>query len=924
MLKLGSALTGIAIGLVSSPTIAQEATVSSNQTTSDTDLAENGPTTDTPASQAKSDIIVVGIRGSVASAANKKKNAKQIVDSVVSEDAGKLPDNNVVEALSRVTGVQIDRARGQGQGIAIRGLSGVQTTINGNNANLGSDRSLNLADIPAELVKSVDVYKTRTADQVEGSIAGTVNVELRRPLDLKKGWTIAGSARGAYDDVAKKISPFGSLLVGNRFDTGIGEIGFLVNGSWTRTNYREAYIESESPDVVCCEGDANSAWGRLPASQKSIVIPYRAQYGLEEGRVDRPSLNVALQWKPNDRFDFVLEGQYIGSSERRQVDRLYALTREFGSTISNVTLQPDGQTVRSLTVSQANGIPVGIDSIYNRIKSDFYQGNFETHYHGERAEINLGAQYSESTSGNYFVEHLTRPYGLTSATIDFASDQYSRGVPSITLNGVDLSDVRNYGVERFQDNRGASKNKEFATQADLTLRLSENAILRSAKVGFRFNRRDTNFDYGYRDGFPRVNGAFAPLTGFPGGDQASLTGPPISGAQQWFRIPGAVVYDKISDILNYVQLTDPGSAERFSTKFPSSDQGQVFSSIENNFAAYGQIDYAFDIGIPVDGVIGARYTNTFGTYSSFNFRIVRDTPTGPERQSIERSSGRGNYADILPSATALIHFTPKTQLRLSYTTNVQRPSFYDLRPFYFVNPSQANPIVDAGNPELKAQREYSLNASAEHYFGRGGQISLAGYYKKASNFLYFDLYDAPDLGIYGLPGRSGFVRQQRNAGDGTFVGVEGTVQSFFDFLPGIFKNFGASLNGSLITKARVEYPYPEDFPGAYDSTGTSKYTANAALFYDTPMFSTRVAFNYRSSYRTFIWTENPQYSFFEDDNYRLDAAVNYTPVKFLTLSLEGTNILGNDIYRYFGKQNLLPLGVRVQARTVQASARFRF
>src|SRR3546814_3273746 len=97
-----------------------------------------------------------------------KRTSKQFCDSVVAENVGKLPYNNLPEALSRVTGVQIDRARGQGQGVTIRGLSEIQTTINGNQTNLGDGRSLNLADIPAELLKQVDVYKTRTADQVEG------------------------------------------------------------------------------------------------------------------------------------------------------------------------------------------------------------------------------------------------------------------------------------------------------------------------------------------------------------------------------------------------------------------------------------------------------------------------------------------------------------------------------------------------------------------------------------------------------------------------------------------------------------------------------------------------------------------------------------------------------------------------------------
>src|SRR3546814_21160849 len=101
--------------------------------------------------------------------------------------------------------------------------SDLQTTINGNQTNLGDGRSLNLADIPAELLKQVDVYKTRTADQVEGGIAGTVNVELRRPMDLNRGWTIAGRARGVYDEISKKTSPYGSFLVASRLHAGDGD-----------------------------------------------------------------------------------------------------------------------------------------------------------------------------------------------------------------------------------------------------------------------------------------------------------------------------------------------------------------------------------------------------------------------------------------------------------------------------------------------------------------------------------------------------------------------------------------------------------------------------------------------------------------------------------------------------------------------------
>lgn len=887
-------------------------------------LAQTAAAADATAEPTPETIVVVGIRGSVEAATDHKRNSKQIVDSVVAEDVGKLPDNNVPEALSRVTGVQIDRARGSGQSVTIRGLSEIQTTINGNQTNLGDGRSVNLSDIPAELLKQVDVYKTRTADQVEGGIAGTVNVELRRPMDLKQGWTVAGSIRGAYDNQSEKVSPYASLLVANRFETGIGEIGFLVNGSWSRTNYFENFVDSESPDVVCCEGDPNSPFNNLPAGFKQAVIPYRAQYGVEEGRTTRPSVNAVLQWKASDNLDFVLEGGYIGSRENRAYDRTYVLAREWNSQFSNMTLMPDGQTIRSMTVSNPNGLPGGIDAQYTDFHSNLYTSNLEAHWRGEKAQINVSAQFNKSDEGYYFVEQILRPRGLNSATIDFASDQYGGGIPSFVFDGIDLTDVSTYGVDRFQDNKGGSNNKEFVTQADITMQLSETGFLRNFQTGVRFNTRTTNRYYGYRDGFPRVAGQPAPFASFPGAGTAELVGPNFSGVDSlsWYRVPGNVVMDNIDDIRSFIQTYDPGNAARWSTEFPPSDRGQTFDSDENNFSAFGQFNYGFDIGLPVEGTVGLRYVNTWGTSTSYNYR-PGDASNGYQ-DIVEVSSGRGNYTDLLPSVTALVRFDPKTQLRLSYTTNVQRPSFYDMRPFYFAETRATPPIIFAGNPDLEAQREQAFDISAEHYFGRGGQISLAGYYKKATGFLYYSREEVADLSQYGLPGQSGFVEQLRNAGDGTFIGIEGTVQGFFDFLPGFWRNFGASLNATHIIKARIEYPYEEDFPGAFDSPNTSKWTANAALYYDTPKFSTRIAMNYRSAYRMEVWTANPAYSPYQDDTFRLDAAINYTPVKWLTLSLEGSNLLNNDVYRYFGRENLLPKGVRTLARTVQAGARFRF
>ncbi|MCJ2185773.1 TonB-dependent receptor [Novosphingobium beihaiensis] len=911
-MKLSTALVSVMAASVAAPAWAQGGAASSSG------HEEVKPT----------DIVVTGIRGSVEAATTTKQNAKQIVDAVVAEDVGKLPDNNVPEALARVTGVQIDRERGEGQGVTIRGLGGVQTTINGNNTNLGEGRSLNLADIPAELLKAVEVYKTRTPDQVEGSIAGTVNVELRRPFDLKRGWTVAGSLRGSYDDISKKVSPYGSLLVANHFDTGIGELGFLINASLTKTKYRENFIESESPFRVTLDDDTEFA------------IPYRAYYGIEEGHVTRPSVNAVLQWRASDKLDFVLEGGYVGSREKRSSERLYAQDMPFAPSdgYSDIVMMPNGTAVKEVTISNPNGLGAGIDSLYNTFHSNLYTSNLEAHWHSDRAQLSASAQYNWSDTGHYFVDTVMRKIGgQQSVSVDFASDIYSGGAPSITFNDFALDDLSQYGVERFQDNRGGSKNKEFSAQADLTLQVSEHSFLRSLQVGGRFNQRRASNYYGYRDGFPRVDGEYAPLSDFPGGSMASMVGPDLGGAAvQWYRIPGAEVLSNIENIREYVQANDPGSAERFSSVYPASDRGQTWKTNEKHFAFYGMVNYGFELGsFPVDGLVGARYQNTWGSSTSFNFR-PGDESNGYQ-DIVEGGKGKGNYSDILPSATAIVHFTPKAQLRLSYSTNVSRPGFYDTRPFYFAETRANPPVIYAGNPDLKAQREQAFDVSAEYYFGHGGQISLAGYYKKATGFLLYSRESVGpeemakygiDLSTYGS--EIGYVEQLRNVGDGTFAGIEGTFQTFFDFLPGALGNFGVNLNASHIMKARVEYADEESFPGEFDSVGTSKWTANATLFYDTPKFSARVAYNYRSSYRLGIWLINSEsgndatFSPYNSATEKLDAAVNYTPVPFMTLSLEASNILGNDVRRYHGSQHYLPLGVRTLARTLQGSVRFRF
>ena len=161
-------------------------------------------------------VVVTGVKASLIKSLAIKRISDQVVESVVAEDIGKLPDNNVVEALQRVTGIQVtNRAGGEVGALSIRGLPDIQTTWNGRTIFTASGTQVALQDIPSTLVRQIDVYKTRDASQLETGIAGQIDVKSLRPFDFK-GSKVSLLARETYLDPAKKANPQLSVMASNR------------------------------------------------------------------------------------------------------------------------------------------------------------------------------------------------------------------------------------------------------------------------------------------------------------------------------------------------------------------------------------------------------------------------------------------------------------------------------------------------------------------------------------------------------------------------------------------------------------------------------------------------------------------------------------------------------------------------------------
>lgn len=187
-------------------------------------------------------IIVVGSRASQQSAIGRKKNARTATDSIVADDIGSFPDRNVNEAISRIPGVALSRNEfGEGDSVAVRGNGpdltrveldgiGVQAT-NSLAIDGGSSRGADLRELPAELVKSVDVVKGSTADQTEGSLGGSISIKTRTGLDFKKPY-FSIRAGAQQNSIGRDWTPdFNGVAASKFFDD---RLGVIVSGNYSK------------------------------------------------------------------------------------------------------------------------------------------------------------------------------------------------------------------------------------------------------------------------------------------------------------------------------------------------------------------------------------------------------------------------------------------------------------------------------------------------------------------------------------------------------------------------------------------------------------------------------------------------------------------------------------------------------------------
>jgi TonB-dependent receptor len=316
--------------------------------------------TSVPQSDNLEEIVVTGYRASLASSTEAKKESVGFVDSIFAEDIGKFPDTNIAESFQRIPGIQISREiSGQGTTVAIRGLNTNFTRVLLNNAPVAvatssqegaaANREVPLDLFPPELFSKLEVFKTPSANMVEGGAAGTINMRMARPFD-SEGTHLTYSVQGTDNSNADQFGERGALIAsttGEKFGALFGvtavrdkiaTTGFETVG-WANLALTPAQCgvgvpcnttQGNGPGTPATVPDNAStrAAGLTPGANidkdfllannpglsiqqiDNAVIPRLGRNMFEDGTRDRYNGVLSLEYRPSDALHFFLDSMY--------------------------------------------------------------------------------------------------------------------------------------------------------------------------------------------------------------------------------------------------------------------------------------------------------------------------------------------------------------------------------------------------------------------------------------------------------------------------------------------------------------------------------------------------------------------------------------------------------------------------------------
>jgi TonB-dependent receptor len=883
-------------------------------------LAQTEPTT----------VVVYGQRAALDSAQNIKKNADEIVDSIVADDIGKLPDKSVTEVLQRVVGVSIDRTMNrvdpqqgvgdsvnhyaaEGTGVSIRGLGAgqVRSEFNGRDAfSANGGRALSFEDVPPELMAGVDVYKNPSAEQIEGGIGGLVNLRTALPFDFK-GKKGALSVEASRSDLRGKTSPSFSGLFSNRWKTGFGEIGALIDVAHSRIDTRSDGVQI-SPyiprtDAVIGDTSGTRRW-----------IANGGSWTTNNFERKRDGLYGALQWKKDNLSSSLtyFRSKYDMDTTEYSVA---AGTNPAALTVDPGALFNDSGALLKGTIRapQDVGINFGVQSRSAGRKSDTRDISWHLEWRADdRWTFSGDVQHSSATTSGF--DNLVSVHSwMPKETLDLRDSP-----PTLTFDAADrafVADPANYYWDSAQEHRDDAISTQNAVRLDAKYTF-DSPVLNDVRFGVRFTNRDATtlgthgnnqwheitapWAVGH-DGWqpfsqlaylsdPRFSANTGPLSfnNFFGG---GTTPPPTVVASDIALTHGAPppAFFHLHEMVK-VLCNMPCSGDALWEYAKFGDPESRNEQHEKTEAAYAQLRFSYDKWrYPLDGNVGLRVVSTDMSakgYLLFSPPNASNIPGVPQIAPLSsQTTFHNSYTNVLPSLNLRMKASDQLQFRAAFSKGIARPEFYQMQAYTTLSQnvhSHTDPATQAvvldsidytgsgvGNPLLKPTRSTNFDLTAEYYFGHGNQLTLALFNKRLSDIIIGKTSIVTLDDSTGQP-HDFAVTSPVNGATGRASGVEIGYQQYFDKLPGLLSGLGVAANYTYIDshqdlgKPLVQiWCTPQDTNaliardlsgcdtdghllnvGNVPMTGLSKNAYNLALLYDKGPWSARLAYSWRSKY----------------------------------------------------------------------------
>ena len=263
------------------------------------------------------EIVVTGIRASQRASIDIKRNAVGVVDSIVAEDLGKLPDQNVAEALQRIPGVTIERNRGEGRYISVRGLGPQFNAVTVNGRTLPTDnngREFSFDVVPSEIIIGADVYKSPQANVNGASIGATVDIRTLRPLDQPDVFSVGASIGSTWAELSDSYNPEGAVVASWRND---GQtLGAALALSYVDQETRDDEFTIGAGHVHRSSTDSYYDAGGVPGARlgpdvepfQDLSMPSNLSPFFFERSKELFGLNTAVQYQPSDALTLTFDG----------------------------------------------------------------------------------------------------------------------------------------------------------------------------------------------------------------------------------------------------------------------------------------------------------------------------------------------------------------------------------------------------------------------------------------------------------------------------------------------------------------------------------------------------------------------------------------------------------------------------------------